>query len=113
MLTIRPRGAQLPQEGVGDIEHAVEIDGHDILPVPQDCVRVGREGVAAIDAGVVHEHRGLSDPARNVSGNATAGVAVGDIELEALPPSPVIDFSVSAAVSALASRTTTRAPSLA
>src|SRR5579871_3799077 len=46
-------GPQRIEEGVGDVEDAVEVDRHDILPVLQDGIGIGGETVAAVDAGIV------------------------------------------------------------
>ena len=48
-----PRCAQLLQKSVRHVEHAVEVDGHDVLPVLDHRFAVRGEGVAAVDAGIV------------------------------------------------------------
>ena len=72
------------EKGVRHVEHAIEIDRHDVLPVLDDGVRIGSEGVAAIDAGIVDEDRDLADLACDLGGGDAAGGSVGDVEREVL-----------------------------
>ena len=76
-------GAQRLEEGVGDVEHAVDIDRHDVLPVLQHGSGIGGEGVAAVDAGIVDEDRDLPDLVRDLLCDGDAVLAFGDVELEA------------------------------
>ncbi len=68
---------------MSDVEHAGEIDGDDVLPILYHRLRIGRESVAAIDAGIVHKDRDLTHLLTDKAGNIPAHVALGDIELEA------------------------------
>ena len=67
-----------------DIEDAVEIDRHDVLPILQHGVGVRREGVAAVDAGIVDEDRDLADLARDLLCDREAILTFGHVQHEAL-----------------------------
>jgi len=67
---------------MNDIEHAVEIDRHDVLPVLADDVGIGGEGVAPGNAGIVDEDRDLVGFCRDVRSDGAAGGAIGDVEPE-------------------------------
>ena len=43
------------------VEHAIEIDRHDVLPVFDHGVRISGEGVAAVDASIVDQDGNLAD----------------------------------------------------
>jgi len=68
---------------MGHVEHAVEVDRHDVLPVLEHRFRVRGEGVAAVDAGIVDQDRDLADRRADLRGNLAALVALGDVELQA------------------------------
>src|SRR5262245_55250006 len=65
-----------------DVEYAVEIDRHDVLPVLDDGIRIAGEGIAPVDAGVVDEDRHLADIACDLRGGGAAGLAVRHVEFE-------------------------------
>jgi len=75
-------GAQLRQEGLRDVEHAIQIDRQHVLPVLGDHVGIAGEGVAPRDAGIVHQHRDAADPGLDLGRHRPAGGAVGDVEGE-------------------------------
>ncbi len=76
--------AQRVKKRMRHIEHAVEIDRHDVLPVLDDGVRIGGESVAAVDAGIVDQDRNLADLAGDLCGDRAAGRPIGDVEREVL-----------------------------
>ena len=71
-------------ERLRHVEDAVEVDRDHRLPVLGDGVRVGREGVAAGDAGIVDEDRDLAELLGDLRRHGAAGGAVGDVEREGL-----------------------------
>ena len=75
--------AELIDEGMGDVEDPAQIDADDIVPVLRHVIRVRGESVPAVDAGIVHEDRGLADFLGDLARQLAALVAVCDIELEA------------------------------
>src|SRR5262249_16704532 len=54
---------------MGHVEHAVEVDRHDVLPVLDHRFRLRGEGVAAVDAGIVDQDRDLADRRPDLRGN--------------------------------------------
>ena len=67
-----------------DVEHAIEVHRHDVLPILDHCIRIGGKCVAPIDAGIVDEDRDLADKAGDLRGDGAAGHSIGDVELEVL-----------------------------
>jgi hypothetical protein len=67
---------------VRHVEHAVEVDRHDVLPVLDHGAGLGGERVAAIDAGIVDQDRDVADLAGDSGRHDAAGVAVRDVECE-------------------------------
>jgi hypothetical protein len=57
-------GAQRAQKGMRDVEHAIEVHRHDVLPILDYGIRIGGKRVAPIDAGIVDEDRDLADRLR-------------------------------------------------
>ena len=51
---------QRAQKGMRDVEHAIEVHRHDVLPILDHCIRIGGKCVAPIDAGIVDEDRDLA-----------------------------------------------------
>lgn len=74
---------QRRQEGLRDIEDAVEIDSHDVLPIFRDDFRIGCEAVTTVDGGVVNQNRDRSDLFRDLLGAPEAVLATRDVELKA------------------------------
>src|SRR5581483_4367910 len=76
-------GAQGFEEGMRHVEHAIEIDGHDVVPVLDHGRRLAGKSVAAIDAGIVDENRDLADLLADAPCDLCAIGAPRDIEPEA------------------------------
>ena len=55
----------------------------DVLPVLDHGVRVGGERVAAVDAGIVHQHGDVADLVGDLRRHRAAGCAIGHVEREA------------------------------
>jgi len=55
----------------------------DGAPIRDHGLRLGGEGIAAIDAGVVDEHRDLAEAGADVAGGGLAGLAIRHVEHEA------------------------------
>ncbi len=77
-------GAQRLQQRMRDVEDAVEIDRHDVLPVLQHRIGIRGEGIAAVDAGIVDQDRDLTDLARDLLGDREAILALRHVERETL-----------------------------
>ncbi len=85
MLTIRPLVARSwPRNACVTLKVPCEVDADDVVPVRHHGFGVGREGVAAVDAGVVYQHGDLADLGANLGGNLPAALALGHVELEAV-----------------------------
>jgi hypothetical protein len=82
MLTIRPFEAQRREERVRDVEQSIEIDRHDVLPVFQDRIGIGGEGVATVDPGIVAEDRDLPHARGDLLCDGEAIVSLSDVESE-------------------------------
>ena len=81
MLTIPAAGrTELRQEGVRDVEHAVEVDTQHLLPVLDDRLRIPGDGVAPVDAGIIDQDRDRTDLLVDERSNLAAAVALGHIE---------------------------------
>jgi len=78
-----PGRAQLCEKGMGHVEHAVEVDRHDVLPVLDHRFGGRGEGVAAVDAGIVDQDGDPADGRADLRGNLAAFVALGHVEHEA------------------------------
>src|SRR5262245_65936602 len=66
-----------------DVEDAIKVDGHDVVPVLDHRRGLRAKGMAAIDAGIVDEDRHLPDAFADVLSKLAAGLGVGDVEAEA------------------------------
>ena len=55
----------------------------DGVPIRDHGLRLGGEGIAAIDAGVVDEHRDLAEAGADVAGGGLAGLAIRHVEHKA------------------------------
>src|SRR5215475_5570135 len=75
--------AQLRKKGMRDVEDAIKVDGHDVVPVLDHRRGLRAKGMAAIDAGIVDEDRHLPDAFADVLSKPAAGLGVGDVEAEA------------------------------
>ena len=73
-------GAQLRQERLRDVEHAVEVDRHDVLPVLEEGVRIAGERIAPVDAGIVDQDGDAPDLGLDLFRHGHAVVAFGDVE---------------------------------
>ena len=62
------------------VHHAEEVDRHDVLPVLKEGVGIAGEGIAPVDAGVVHEDRHAAHFRFNFLCHGDAVVAAGDVE---------------------------------
>jgi hypothetical protein len=71
---------ELVKEGVRDIEHAIQIDRQNIVPVLGHGSRVAGDRIAAVDAGVVDED-GDGAAVGDLGGRGLACPPVGNIEL--------------------------------
>src|SRR4029078_10414308 len=80
-------GAQRRGERLRHVENPVEVGCDYRLPVGGYGVRVGRERIAAGDAGIVHENGYLAELLGNLRRHRTAGGTVADVER--LGPRPV------------------------
>jgi hypothetical protein len=78
------------EKGVRDIEHALEVDADDVLPILDHRFRRRGEGIAPVDAGVVHQDRDLADPRADLGGDAAARHALGHIEPHARGRAPAV-----------------------
>jgi hypothetical protein len=74
---------------VRDVEQAIKIDRHDVLPILDHGVRLSGKGVAPVDAGIVDQDRDLADFARHFRRDVAARQPVGDVEREGLRPATV------------------------
>jgi hypothetical protein len=64
-LTMRPLVERSTlRKGMRDVEHAIEVHRHDVLPILDYGIRIGGKRVAPIDAGIVDEDRDLADRLR-------------------------------------------------
>src|SRR5262249_12441561 len=71
--------AQLVEEGMRDVEHTIEIDRQNVVPILGDGCWFARERVAAIDACIIHEDRDVAG-FRDLGCHLLASLAVRDIE---------------------------------
>jgi hypothetical protein len=72
--------ADLVEEGVGDVEHAVEIDRQDVVPVLGHGGGVAGDGIAPVDAGIVDQDRDVA-ALGDLGGGGLAGLPVGHVDL--------------------------------
>lgn len=63
------------------VEDAVQVDRDDVFPVLDDSRSLAGKGVAAVDAGIVHQDRDLPDLFADEFCYPHAVAAPGDIEL--------------------------------
>src|SRR4051794_11297302 len=75
-----PAREQRLQERVRDVEGAVQVDRDDVLPIFQDGIGIGSEGVAAVDSGIVDQYRNLSDLFRDLLRDSDTVLAPGHVE---------------------------------
>src|SRR5438477_12121121 len=68
------------EERVRDVEGAVQVGRHDVLPVFQHRTGIGGESVAAVDARIVDQDRYLSDLVRDLFRDSDAVLAPGLVE---------------------------------
>ena len=72
------------EKRVRDVEHAVEIDRHDVLPVLDHGVGIAGKAVAPVDAGIVDQDRDRADVACDLGRDGAASRPIGDVEGEML-----------------------------
>src|SRR5262245_54515154 len=80
---------QIFQEGMRHVEHTIEVDGHDVVPVLDHRRRLAGKGVAAVNARIVDEDADAANAGADRSGQAQTGRAVSDIERKTPRPSPI------------------------
>src|SRR5262249_58397909 len=83
-----PGRAQLSEKGMGHVEHAVEVDRHDVLPVLDHRFGGRGESVAAVDAGIVDKHRDPAAGLADLRGNLAAFLALRHVEPDTTGLSP-------------------------
>ena len=77
-LTMAPRAAELFDEGVRDVERALQIHAHETVP---DLGRLRIvEGRAGGDAGVVDQHVDIAVARRAIGGETAHRIGVGDVQ---------------------------------
>ena len=85
MLMMRPLFARSwGEEGVRHVEHAVEIDRRDVLPVLEHGICIRNKRVAPVDAGIVDEDRNRTDFFADLRGDRAAGRVIGHVERKIL-----------------------------
>jgi hypothetical protein len=78
-----PGRAELFQKGMCHVEHAMEVDRHDVLPVLDHGLGIRGEGIAPVDAGIVDQDRDLAHLRADARSNLAAPVVLGHVEYEA------------------------------
>jgi hypothetical protein len=73
-------GAELCQKRMSHIEHTIEVDREDVLPVRDHRLRFCGEGIAAVDPGIVNENGNLTNFQLDLRSNIATTIPLSDVE---------------------------------